>query len=250
MIDTAVRRIPALRYLNGNIEEIEDTVIVEDLVTLFFNGKKYLTLVATNDSLKELGAGFFIAAGIASSITSADVNGTDIRVEGTERAPGPLCMESSGGFCSATNTSHTLPVISDCITPDEIFKLRDSLNDEAWSKTGGLHATTLFHRHTMVKQFSDIGRHNTVDKAIGFMVLQGYESRDCAICSTGREPFGMVQKAANAGIPIIISRAAATTAGIELAQKTGITLICFTRDRRFTVYTHPERVRFAPETIG
>jgi len=250
MIDRAVRRIPALRYQDGSIEQIEEPVVIEDLVTLFFNGKKYLTLVATNDSLKELGAGFFIAAGIASSITSADVDGTFIRVEGTECAPGPFCMESSGGFCPATNTSGPLPVIPNCITPDEIFKLRESLNDEAWSKTGGLHTTTLFHQHTMVKQFSDIGRHNTVDKAIGFMVLQGYKPADCAICSTGREPFGMVQKAANAGIPIIISRAATTTAGIDLAQKIGITLICFTRDRRFTAYTHPERVQFASKTIG
>ena len=52
----------------------------------------------------------------------------------------------------------------------------------------------------------------------------------------------MVTKAINSGIPIIISRAAATTTGIETAEKSGVTLICFTRERRFTVYTHPERI--------
>ena len=55
-------------------------------------------------------------------------------------------------------------------------------------------------------------------------------------------PQGMVVKAANAGIPIIVSRAAATSKGASLAEKSGITLVCFTRPPRFTVYSHPERI--------
>jgi FdhD protein len=57
----------------------------------------------------------------------------------------------------------------------------------------------------------------------------------------------MVSKAANAGIPILVSKAAATTGGIELANRCGVTLVCFARDDRFTVYSHPERIRDMPE---
>ncbi|HJJ36345.1 MAG TPA: formate dehydrogenase accessory sulfurtransferase FdhD [Methanocorpusculum sp.] len=241
----SIREIHGLRYRDGTVDSIVDPVVVEDLITLYFNGKKYLTLVATNDSLTELGAGFFIAAGVASSISSVRVDGLSIHVEGTERQAETLCMESSGGWCSPSTAPAAIPVVPGIITPDEIFRIRESLNDDAWTQTGGLHCTALFHDHAVVKQFSDIGRHNTVDKAIGYMVLHGYDPADCVIGSTGREPFGMVQKAVNAKIPVIVSRAAATTAGIDLADRSGITLLCFTRDRRFTVYTHPERVRFA-----
>jgi FdhD protein len=53
----------------------------------------------------------------------------------------------------------------------------------------------------------------------------------------------MVSKIANAGIPIIVSKAASTDKGILTAEKAGVTLICFARDERFTIYTHPHRVR-------
>ena len=245
MPEQTVRQISAIRYRDGSVDPITDPVVVEDLVTLHFNGKEYLTLVATNDSLPELGAGFFIAAGIASAITSVVVDGCSVYVEGTERSKGQFRMESSGGWCASSSPAVSVPVTPDIITPEEIFQIRESLNGEEWSLTGGLHCTALFHQHRVVKLFSDIGRHNTVDKAIGYMVLQGMDPAECVIGSTGREPFGMVEKALHAGIPVIVSRAAATTAGIGLAETSGITLICFTRDRRFTVYTHPERIRFA-----
>jgi len=64
----------------------------------------------------------------------------------------------------------------------------------------------------------------------------------CILGCTGRQPRDMVAKAAHAGIPVIISRAASTEQGIETARKAGITLICFSRGDRFTIYTHPERV--------
>jgi FdhD protein len=56
----------------------------------------------------------------------------------------------------------------------------------------------------------------------------------------------MVKKAANAGIPVLVSRAASTDQGIATAEATGVTLICFSRGDRFTVYTHPQRVTGSP----
>jgi FdhD protein len=82
-----------------------------------------------------------------------------------------------------------------------------------------------------------------VDKVIGHALLQGLDLSRCVIGCTGRQPRDMVAKYAYAGIPIIISRAASTDRGIATAEESGITLVCFSRGDRFTVYTHPERVR-------
>ncbi|MBR4987557.1 MAG: formate dehydrogenase accessory sulfurtransferase FdhD [Methanocorpusculum sp.] len=240
MYENAIVKIPAVRYKGGSIEEIEEPVVVEDKITLHLNGRKYLTMVATNESLTELGAGFFVAAGIAKQILSVDVDGADVFVE----ADGVRCvdgaLESSGGFAPEKAARVSAPDAR--ITPDEIFAIREALNGDAWGETGGLHCTVLYHNHQQAAVFSDIGRHNTVDKAIGYMILNGLNPAECVIGCTGRQPIGMVSKAANAGIPIIVSRAASTSAGIAAAVESGVTLICFTRDRRFTVYAHPQRI--------
>ncbi len=236
----AIVKNPAVRYKEGTIQEITEPVVVEDKITLYLNGKKYITMVATNDSLTELGAGFFVAAGIAKRILTVTVDGTDVFVEADDVICVDGALESAGGF----DPGHAESVSANDarITPDEIFAIREALNGDAWGETGGLHCTALYHRHEQAAVFSDIGRHNTVDKAIGFMTLNGLNPAECVIGCTGRQPVGMVSKAANAGIPIIVSRAASTSAGIEAAEKSGVTLICFTRDRRFTVYAHPERI--------
>jgi FdhD protein len=89
---------------------------------------------------------------------------------------------------------------------------------------------------------SDIGRHNTIDKIVGFAALNGIDLSGCYVGCTGRQPSAMVSKCANAGIPIIISKAASTTGGINMARMTGVTLICFARDERFTVYSNEWRI--------
>ncbi|HJJ38768.1 MAG TPA: formate dehydrogenase accessory sulfurtransferase FdhD, partial [Methanocorpusculum sp.] len=192
-------------------------------------------------SLEELGAGFFIAAGIAKSIKSVRVSGLKVYVDADGISSVSGVLESAGGF-SGVSDSVSVSGADVRISPEEIFEIREALNADVWSRTGGLHSTVLYHQHKQAALFCDIGRHNTVDKAIGYMVLHGFSPADCVVGCTGRQPAGMVSKAVNAGLPVIVSRAAATTSGIASAEKSGITLICFTRDRRFTVYAHPERV--------
>ncbi|HJJ39333.1 MAG TPA: formate dehydrogenase accessory sulfurtransferase FdhD [Methanocorpusculum sp.] len=243
MFEDTIQKRHAVRYNDGNVEEFEDSVVVEDVITLYLNGTKYISMVATADSLEELGAGFFIAAGIAKKIKSVCVDGLNVYVEADDVHSVSGVLESAGGFSGANNAGFGVVSVADVhIKPEEIFEIRESLNADVWSRTGGLHSTVLYHQHEMAAIFCDIGRHNTVDKAIGYMVLHSLSPKDCVIGCTGRQPAGMVSKAVNAGLPIIVSRAAATTSGITFAEKSGITLICFTRDRRFTIYAHPERI--------
>jgi len=232
--------ISGWRYDKGEVMPSCDQVVAEDTVTLYLNGEKYLDNVATLGFLDELGAGFFIAAGIAKKIHSVQVSGSDIFVEAEEISEVCGKMESAGGFCPRDTSVKVKN--EGRITPEDIFTIRRSINTEQWDRTGALHCAVLYYRGEVIFSANDIGRHNAVDKVIGHMVLNHLDPGECVIGCTGRMPQGMVSKAVNSGIPIIVSRAATTAAGVCLAERSGITLICFTRPPRFTVYSHPERI--------
>ncbi|MBK8502518.1 MAG: formate dehydrogenase accessory sulfurtransferase FdhD [Saprospiraceae bacterium] len=109
--------------------------------------------------------------------------------------------------------------------------------------TGGIHAAALTSGRKVIAIQEDIGRHNAVDKLIGY-ALRHYTLplTDVAMLVSARASFEMVQKALMAGIPIIAAMGATTTLAIELAQENDMTLISFLKENRFNIYSHPERV--------
>lgn len=239
MSDSVVRKCPAVRFANGRKEEIEDPVAVETEVTLFLNGHKYISLSASADSLEEFGAGFFTASGLIQKIHSAEVRGSSVYVE-AEPAKSAKSTEPAEEKESSSLSYPETDTVT--VTADEIRDMAAALDTDLWQETGGLHTAALYHRHKKTAVFSDIARRNAAEKAVGYMVLHGIDPKDCVLVSTGRQPQDMVEIAARAGLPVVISRAAATASGIAAAEKLGITLVCFARGGRFTVYTHPERV--------
>jgi FdhD protein len=148
---------------------------------------------------------------------------------------------SSGGLSFLSTPPKNISDIR--ITPDDVIAITKEIETEIWRKTGGVHCSVLFREGQLLAKSSDVGRHNTVDKLVGYAVLNGVDLSRCVIGCTGRQPAGMVRKSAHAGIPIIISRAASTDKGIAAAEAAGITLIGFSRGDRFTIYTHSRRVR-------
>lgn len=239
MSDSVVRKCPAVRFANGRKEEIEDPVAVETEVTLFLNGHKYISLSASADSLGEFGAGFFTASGLIQQIHSVNVRGSSVYVE-AEPAKSAKSTEPAEEKESSSLSYPETDTVT--VTADEIRDMAAALDTDLWQETGGLHTAALYHRHKKAAVFSDIARRNAAEKAVGYMVLHGIDPKDCVLVSTGRQPQDMVEIAARAGLPVVISRAAATASGIAAAEKLGITLVCFARGGRFTVYTHPERV--------
>ena len=129
-----------------------------------------------------------------------------------------------------------------CLTAEDVFSFTREIETEEWRRTGAVHCSVLFSEGFCVAKSSDIERHTTVEKVVGHAVLNEIDLSRCVIGCTGRQPAGMVKKTANAGIPVVISRAASTDKGIATADAAGITLICFSRGDRFTIYTHPERI--------
>ncbi|MDD1667211.1 MAG: formate dehydrogenase accessory sulfurtransferase FdhD [Methanomicrobiales archaeon] len=230
----------ALQVRKDGVHRIEDTVCREETFALRVNGELVTRMVASPDQLRELGAGFVVSEGIADRVGEVEVRGYEIQVT----APGARRREAIiGTSCGVSLAGPTGRVHSALtLSPADVFQVAGEIETEEWRATGGLHCSVLFTDGRLVARSGDVGRHNTVDKVIGRALLQGIDLSRCILGCTGRQPAGMVAKAARAGIPVIISRAASTDRGIAAAEEAGITLICFTRGERFTVYTHPERI--------
>ncbi len=215
---------PAIRVDDDRVTETIDDVCIEESFRIYLNNEFICELVASPSQLEELGAGHVICEELASGVSGVQVSGDKIRVH--VETPEEKCTTES----------------SVAIEKEHIFEVMDSLVSEIWERTGGVHCSVLFSDGRLIARSEDIGRHNTVDKVVGYAILNNVDLSTCVLGCSGRQPAAMVSKAANAGIPIVISRSAATDKGIRTADLAGVTLICFARGNRFTVYTYPDRI--------
>jgi len=87
-----------------------------------------------------------------------------------------------------------------------------------------------------------VGRHNAVDKVVGIGALKRLDFEECFLASSGRLTGDIVLKLARMRVPAAASLAAAVSSGVEVAERTGVTLIGFVRGKRMNVYTYPERI--------
>lgn len=134
------------------------------------------------------------------------------------------------------------------VDADFINRLPAALRREqdAFDKTGGLHASALFNRDGSIQIVrEDVGRHNALDKVIGRKFLDGETPlSDKILLVSGRASFELVQKALMAGIPILAAVGAPSSLAVELAREFGMTLIGFVRDDRFNIYCGGERILY------
>jgi FdhD protein len=113
----------------------------------------------------------------------------------------------------------------------------------AYRAAGGIHAAALFSSvGRAVAVCEDIGRHNAVDKAVGFCLLRGISLTDKILVSTGRASYDMVAKGVRLGIPIMASISSPTSLAAELAQALNCTLLGYLRGKAWNVYTHGWRI--------
>lgn len=132
------------------------------------------------------------------------------------------------------------------VEPKLIVSLPDALRSEqdVFERTGGLHAAALFdvHGHLLIVR-EDIGRHNAVDKVVGWALLNDHiPLSDCILLVSGRGGFEIIQKAIVAGIPVVASVSAPSSLAVQLARELRLTLIGFLRGKRFVVYAGEDRV--------
>jgi len=243
-----------LRVREDTVEPATVLVCIEDTVTLTLNGMPVTTLKITPCDLDSFALGFLICEGLIPDplcITAVHIDPPLIDVVADSCAcevQGHSLEVRSAGIGIRHRQGVSGPPLGSGITIDKriLFEGIRQVHDTApvWRSTGGTHCTILVDAKGHIQSAAeDIGRHNSVDKAIGKALLFGANPRECFMVCTGRLPADMVAKAYRAGISIVVSNNAPFSSGIALAERMNITLVGFARPPRMSIYTHPERIR-------
>lgn len=171
------------------------------------------------------------------------------RLEGAARA---TVTSSACGVCGTLSIERLRvraePLDADTVVlePRVLLALPDRLRTAqgVFEETGALHAAALFrHDGTLITLREDVGRHNALDKLVGWALLEGrLPWSDALVMLSGRSSYELVHKALLAGAPVVCAVSAPSSLAAELARAFGMTLIGFLRDDRFNVYTGGERI--------
>jgi FdhD protein len=248
---TIIKKYPVLFIQGDKTQEIEDWVAVEGSYELYLNETLVDTIVVSPADLEAHALGYVVTEGLltAEEVTGVEQQGDQVII----RTAGEKIIPRKAAYQNVLYRRREwgeIPVISSPLKvfPALIIECARQIpeHSENWKKTGGLHCSVLFDQEgRVIKAAEDIGRWNTVDKIVGYALLHRIPLTETILGCSGRQPEGMVLKAARAKIPMIITKAAVIDRGIEAAERLGVTLIGFARADRFTIYAHPERVEIA-----
>ena len=234
-----------------------DVVAVEEPLEIRINGEPVAVTMRTPGHDEELALGFCLSEGLApeSAALPDDLAANTVEVRAAGFDPGRLkrsfYTSSSCGVCGKGALEavrvEAPPIESYLRVGAELVaalpeRLREA--QAAFSETGGLHATGLFDAEgELLCVREDVGRHNAMDKVLGWALREGgLPLTDAILCVSGRLSFELVQKAAVAGCPVLVAVGAPSSLAVELAEAQRITLCGFVRDGRVNVYSLPHRV--------
>jgi len=247
-------RVEVVRFPDG---DTEDVVAVEEPLEIRIGGEPVAVTMRTPGHDEELAVGFALSEGLqpAAARVPEDLAANTIELDAPGFDPARLARSfyttSSCGVCGKgaleavaveaprVESDFRLPATLVASLPD---RLREQ--QRAFEATGGLHATGLFDRRgTLLCLREDVGRHNAMDKVIGWAFGGGLlPLAQAVLCVSGRLSFELVQKAAVAGCPMLVAVGAPSSLAVQLAQDRGVTLCGFVRGGRLNVYSEPWRV--------
>jgi FdhD protein len=255
---------------DGKVRRKDDYLAAEEPLEIRVGEHPLSVTMRTPGHDLELAAGFLFTEGLVqraeqivrlASVTPADARDRGNVVEAElslEAAPDMEKMRrhffaaSSCGICGkasidAVRSRLLRPPNADFrLSAELLVRLPDALrsSQDVFQRTGGLHAAALFDAGgALLVLREDIGRHNAVDKVIGWALREGrLPLGNCALLVSGRGGFEIVQKAIVAGVPVVASVSAPSSLAVQLARELRLTLVGFLRGRRFVVYAGDERV--------
>lgn len=255
-----------------------DTLVAEEPLEIRLNGSPLAVTMRTPGDDVNLAHGFLLTEGVisgpgdvraamycAGSVVDDDsgqpqntYNVLDVRLADGVAPPAVdptrnFYTTSSCGVCGkasidAIEQQTRWSVADDAVVldPEVMVRLPDLLRERqrAFDRTGGLHAAGLFTADgTPLRVAEDVGRHNAVDKVIGWaMAERGLPLSRTVLQVSARASFELVQKSAMAGIPMMSAVSAPSALAFDYGRTSGVTVIGFNRGGRFNVYSHPERI--------
>lgn len=252
--------VPIIRVVDQEINHQLDNVVQEVPITLFLNGKEFVTLVCSPQNLKELAVGFLCSESILfdpaelREIKIDEQEGLIYVTADTDEAEQRFMKRYITSCCGRgrstfyfVNDAKSMSVIkssSVTVTPKQIWHLTQRLEElsQLFRHTGGVHNAALCNPHDVVVFFEDIGRHNAVDKIFGHCFLNHIPTDDKIMVFSGRISSEILIKVAKMKIPILVSRSAPTALAIQMANELGMTVVGFARNNRLNIYAHKQRI--------
>lgn len=255
------------------ITQRPDTVVVEEPLEIRINGSAITVTMRTPGADFDLARGFLLTEGLITAredVTTVqycagagDDGLNSYNVLDVTLAPGVappdtsltrnFYMTSSCGVCgkasldavelasqySPGDDPSTVPAATLAEMPAQLRSAQ-----KVFAATGGLHGAALFGLDgTMLVVREDVGRHNAVDKVIGWALESGrIPLSGSVLLVSGRASFELTQKAVMAGIPILAAVSAPSSLAVDLATQSGLTLVAFLRGDSMNVYSRPDRV--------
>lgn len=251
-----IKKVDILRIKGEEFKGEEDVVILEYPFTIFVNDEEIITLLCSPNSLKELMVGFLFSEEFISSLSDID----RIRLD-EDKGIGYIYLKNINQFNEKLRGKRT--ITSGCgkgtlfynvldsfkskrikeplsIEVENIKRLISKFNkkSELFLNTGGVHSCALCSANDIILFEEDIGRHNALDKIFGKALLEGIDTKDKIILTSGRISSEILIKSAKRQVPVIVSRSAPTSLSVELAKELGITLIGFARGQKMNIYTN------------
>lgn len=253
---------------------VDGGVVIEEPLEIRLGGRPVAVLMRSPGMEKELAAGFCLGEGLVSDLMdialvrhcgravpddAAEGDPLDVsrnRVDVTllpglspalEPSDGVQVIRSGCGRTEAGALAEDLAPVESGVTVqlETLRRLPGQITRQqaAYRVAGGIHAAAVFGpggRAIVVCE--DVGRHNAVDKAVGYCLLRGIPLRDKVLISTGRASYDMISKGVRLGVPIIASVSSPTSLAVELAEALNCTLLGYLRGKTLNVYTHGWRI--------
>jgi len=271
-----VRR-PVLRIGPAGATRELDTLAAEEPLEIRVDGKPLSVTMRTPGHDVELAHGFLLTEGVIGSPSDVlaarycdsfddagrnTYNVLDVALAAGVEPPDPslernFYTTSSCGVCGKASldavrlkTRFSPAADTVTVTPSVLSTLPDSLRaaQKLFDSTGGLHAAGLFTADgELLVVREDVGRHNAVDKVMGWALLDGrIPAAGTVLMVSGRASFELVQKAVMAGVPVLSAVSAPSSLAVELAMDAGVTLVGFLRGETMNVCSGTQRIDQPP----
>jgi len=262
-------------WQDGAVSLVDDYLVGEEPLEIRIGNRPISVTMRTPGHDLELAVGFLLTEGVINGrdqianlrqVATRGNKGNIVRVNlqrgvafETGRLQRNFTVSSSCGLCGKASIDAVRvrgiarPNPDLRIAPDILCLLPEALRSAQtlFGRTGGPHAAGLFDTMGRLAALrEDVGRHNAVDKLIGWALLEKrLPLRESVLLVSGRGSFEIVQKALVAGVPIVACISAPSSLAVQLAWEFGLTLIGFLRGKRFVCYTGEERLRLS-RTLG
>jgi formate dehydrogenase family accessory protein FdhD len=256
-------------WQDGKVSRFEDYLVGEEPLEIRIGTRPISVTMRTPGYDLELAAGFLLTEGVITGseqiaglrqVVTRGRKRNVVRVDlvsGVAIKPALLrrnfVVSSSCGLCGKTSIEAVRvrgiirPNPDLRVSPEILCLLPDTLRSAQplFNRTGGIHAAGLFDTYgKLIALREDVGRHNAVDKLIGWALLEKrLPLKESILLVSGRGSFEIIQKALVAGVPIVACVSAPSSLAAQLAWEFNLTLVGFLRDKRFVIYTGDDRVR-------